>query len=156
MSDKEGREKNSIQPSDLNGYIRVTTTGVWLILAAVLIFVCGLVVWGINARLTTSVQGVAVVRNREMKVYLLGTDAKSVKAGDEISVNGSTLAIAGISEETFPAGELLDAYQRSLAGFRETDAVACAAMGADIPDGDYNASVTIETLNPIRFVFGGK
>ena len=156
MNDREKQDKNSIQPGDLNSYIKVTTTSVWLILAAVLVFVVGLAVWGFSARLTTSVSGVAVVKDRAVTLYLRGTDAKSVSAGDEVMVNGQSLKVAGISEETVQAGEVMDAYQRSLSGFRTDDAVAFAELAADIPDGDYNASVTVETLNPIRFIFGGK
>ncbi|MBQ6441596.1 MAG: hypothetical protein IJJ13_03260 [Lachnospiraceae bacterium] len=40
------------EPEQLHDYIRVTSPGVWLVLLAVIVLLCGVVVWGIFGKLT--------------------------------------------------------------------------------------------------------
>ena len=50
-------------PEQLNDYIRVSNPGVWMVLAAVVILLAGVCVWGVFGRLDTKKQASGVCEN---------------------------------------------------------------------------------------------
>ena len=50
-------------PEQLNDYVKVSSPGVWAVLAAVLILLAGAFVWGILGRLETTVPAVVISRD---------------------------------------------------------------------------------------------
>ena len=48
-------------PDDLDKYVRVTSPSVWVILAACIILIVGLLAWGLFGAVTTNVQATGVV-----------------------------------------------------------------------------------------------
>ena len=50
-------------PEQLTDYLKVTNIGVWVILAAVIILLAGLLVWSMVGNLETITDGVAVVKD---------------------------------------------------------------------------------------------
>lgn len=63
-------ENRDGSPEQLNDYIRVSNPGVWLVLAAVIVLLIGVCVWGIFGRLETTVGSAAVVKDGEMTLYV--------------------------------------------------------------------------------------
>lgn len=53
-------------PEQLNDYIRVSNPGVWMILAAVVILLAGVCVWGFFGRLDTKKTGIGCLRKRQI------------------------------------------------------------------------------------------
>ena len=54
MNDKIFRKKSvdkMSSPEQLNDYIKVTSPGIWMVLAAIAIFLAGVCVWGIFGKL---------------------------------------------------------------------------------------------------------
>jgi hypothetical protein len=151
---QEGNGSSTIQPGDLNRYIRVTTTSVWLVLAAVLVFAVGLAVWAMNTKLTVSIGAVAVVKDSKTTVYIPEDKISSVRTGDAVHTGATMTTLQGIPTESIQASEVLDEYQRSLQGIRETDKVVACEVQTDLPDGSYNATIVQEQIVPIRFLFG--
>ena len=149
-----GNGNSTIQPGDLNRYIRVTTISVWLILAAVLVFTIGLAVWAMNAKLTVSIGAVAVAKDGRITVYIPEDKISSVHTGDQVQIGDMTTTIQGIPTESVQASKVLDEYQRSLQGIRETDKVVACEVQTDLTDGSYNATIVQEQVVPIRFLFG--
>ena len=66
---KKNLEKIS-SPEQLNDYIRVSNPGVWIVLAAVIVLLVGVCVWGIFGQLETTVGSAAVVKDGKMTVYI--------------------------------------------------------------------------------------
>lgn len=57
-------------PEQMDDYIRVSNPGVWMVLAACIILLAGVCVWGVFGHLDTTVEGKAVVEEGVMTVYI--------------------------------------------------------------------------------------
>ena len=65
MSDQIFRKKSLDRissPEQLNDYIRVANPGIWMILAAVIILLAGVCVWGIFGHLDTKTETVGTAK----------------------------------------------------------------------------------------------
>ena len=74
--------KKSLQkvssPEQLDAYIRVSTPGIWMLLAAIAALLVGVCVWGILGRLDTKISTVAVVRDNQITVYVAEANIQDV------------------------------------------------------------------------------
>ncbi len=148
-------------PDDLDRFVRVTNPSVWVILAACLSLLVGLLAWGIFGSVTTSVtvKG-ACVGNQAL--CLLSTDEmSSVTEGDEAIVSGVPMRIATTSEVPISRQEAREALQ--------SDYLTYTLMKEDwaylvVFDGDTSSlakgmpleiRITTERVAPISLIMGG-
>ena len=107
-------------PEQLNDYLHVTNPAVWVVLAAVIILLAGMLVWGSFAHIDSFAAGTAKVENGTMTVLFDDEQlAANVEAGMKIVVGesentvtsvgktdaGNTFALANtsLSDGTYPA-----------------------------------------------------
>ena len=89
---KESMEKVT-SPDQLNDYIRVAKPSVWILLAAVIILLSGIVCWSIFGHITTSVRGACSVGSDSAAyLYVSPDDASKLKTGMGDVVLGTRLA----------------------------------------------------------------
>lgn len=148
------KKDSAFQPNDLNGYIRAVPISVSLAIVALLVFVAGLFAWGAMANLNVTVDGVAVVRGDEAALYLPSAKSAGVRLGDEVRLGGAVARVDGLTRDAVPAAEALDAGERALAGFSESEEVAQLRLAASLPEGSYFAQVILEQIRPIQYLFG--
>ena len=55
-------------PEKLNDYLRVTSAGVWLVLATVIVLLAGVVAWGFLGRIHSTVQAAVVTENGKFRI----------------------------------------------------------------------------------------
>ncbi len=153
--DKQLFRKASIDrvssPEQLNDYIRVSNPGVWMVLAAVIILLAGVCVWGIFGRLDTTVKAAAVCKDGALTVYIKEADIGAVKTGMEISVNGSTCTVSDLPQSPVSVSGL-DEYLLHKGEFQQGEWVYTATANADLPDGIYSAEIVVESVSPMSFV----
>lgn len=153
--DKQLFRKESIDrvssPEQLNDYVRVSNPSVWMILAAVVVLLAGVCVWGIFGELTTTVNTAAVCSDNTLTLYIKEADIDLVKAGMDANVNGISCKLSEISGTPVPV-DGLDEYLVHKGGFQAGEWVYTATAGADIPDGVYSAYIVVETVSPMFFV----
>lgn len=140
---------------ELNDYMHVTTVPVWVVIAAIGAFLAGLVIWSIGGRLTSKIAAAATVKDGVVSLYIREPDASSVTPGITAVVGGSEITIQSISSKSVPASSVMNTYTRLLIGVREDEPVCVSENITDLPNGNYNASVIIERIRPISFLFGG-
>lgn len=116
-------------PESLNDYIRVTTPGVWLLLAAVVLLLVGVVLWGVFGHIETTVGGDIHVKDGEAFCYVLPDDIDRVKAGAAVRCGDAVGTIT----------EVLDAD-------------CCVRVDIELSDGHYDAEIILESINPMSFV----
>lgn len=116
-------------PENLNDYIRVTNPAVWLLLAAVIVLLIGVVIWGIFGHIETVVQGDIHIKDGEAFCYIANKDISSVKEGDPIRADD----VYGQIAELMPQN-----------GY--------AVVEIELPDGHYDAEIIVESINPLSFV----
>ncbi len=120
-------------PEELNDYLKVTNPGVWLVLAAVVALLAGFFVWSFAGELTTVLPGAAVVKEGQATVVVQQTSPKELTREMPLTVGGKTAAVLDV--------------------WKEEGADMLAAQ-VDLPDGTYQAELTVENIHPISFLLG--
>ena len=128
-------------PEQLQDYMRVTSPGIWLLLAAVIVLLAGLVISSALATLESSVEARAVVAEAGGSLEIsLPTARKDLVKPD------MTVRVAG------QEGRITLVYQQ------EGEARAIAEMNdadAPLPEGSYDVQIVTQTLSPISFLING-
>ncbi len=137
-------------PEQLDDYIRVAGPGAWLLLAGMLLVLLGACVWGIFGRLETTVQTAAIAEDGVLTCYL--SEGQPLPDGMTVTVEGKTYPISALSDRPQPVPEDADDYALHLGGFSAGDWVYTASAQAEIPDGVYEAVVTIRQTAPASFI----
>lgn len=140
-------------PESLNDYLRVTSPGIWIVMATVITLLVGLILWGIFGHIKTTAQ-VAVQISPEKSVCYVSLDiVDKVSKRGIVSVDGEDFPIVGdefdltfISDET-PARVLL------LGKLNKGDLVAEVPVMTDLAEGYYSGEVVTEDLKPISLLF---
>ena len=63
-------------PEELTGYLRVTSPGMWIVLAAVIALLVGMFAWSSVGLLETTVDATAIVKDHTALIVLSGWLAK--------------------------------------------------------------------------------
>ena len=140
-------------PEQMNDYIRVSSPSVWMVLAAVIVLLAGVCVWGMFGHLDTAVQTGGVCTNGRLTVFVGEEDHDKIKENAVISIDGVEYAVAEITNAPIRVDDQIDPYVVHLAGFTAGDWVY--RLYADVPglaDGVYAASVITERVRPLDFV----
>ena len=121
-------------PEQLNEYLRVTNPTVWVLLAAVIILLAGVFVWGFFTHISSFADGVASVENGLMTVsFNDDAAARNVNAGMDVTVGNTDSTIKSIG---------LDA-----------DGNLFAVADTVLSDGQYSARVKYKETQIIKLLF---
>ena len=120
-------------PEQLSDYLKVTTPGIWALLAAVILLLGGLFVWSMVGDLETVADGVAVVENGTAQIMVTDTAYSELTSGMTVRIGKDEYNIATVEK---------DEYGR---------AVAFAPI--DKADGKYDVKIVTESIHPIKFLF---
>ena len=121
-------------PENLTDYLRVANPGIWVVLAAVILLLAGVLIWSSVGTLDTTAAAKVIVEDQVAEVVPLAAETLS---------DGMPLRVAG-QEYVLNAVET-DAYGRSF-GIAEVD----------LPNGVYDGTVVTETIHPIEFLLTSK
>ena len=87
MAEKQGstlfREKAMARissPEDLTSYLRVTSPGMWIILAAVIALLVGVFAWSAVGTLETTVDAAAIVQDHTAQIAASGRCSRAMTA----------------------------------------------------------------------------
>ena len=140
-------------PEQMNDYIRVSSPSVWMVLAAVIVLLAGVCVWGVFGHLDTAVQTVGVCTDGRLTVFVGEEDHDKIRENAVISVDGVEYAVAESTNAPVRVDDQIDPYIVHLAGFTEDDWVyRLCADAPGLADGVYTASVVTERVRPLDFV----
>ena len=149
------REKNLEKmesPEALNDYLQVTSPGVWIVLAAVIVFLAGAVVWGIFGHIDSTVKA-AVISEEGESYCLVPEDAlqsviedRIVKVdGTEYELTPETLKPQVISEDT-------NIYWILAGNLNIGDIVYEIPLSEEMEEGVYSGIIVTETLSPVSLL----
>lgn len=142
-------------PEKLNDYIKVANPGVWLTLIAITILLIGFFVWACTAKLQTSVKAVVDVSRGVTTCYVSeeNVDNGLVKEGMNVTCSGNDYVIKQINGDSFEASAVLTDYAIHLADFKSGEWVRAVSIDSDMPDGTYEATIVVDEISPISFLF---
>lgn len=140
-------------PEQMNDYIRVSSPSVWMVLAAVIVLLAGVCVWGVFGHLDTAVQTGGVCTNGRLTVFVGEEDHDKIRENAVISVDGVEYAVVESTNAPIRVDDQIDPYIVYLAGFTEDDWVyRLCADAPGLADGVYTVSVVTERVRPLDFV----
>ena len=117
-------------PEQLTDHLRVTSPGIWVVLAAVILLLTGILVWSAVGTLETKAEVKVIVEDREAQIVPLGPD--TLEEGMTVTTADSEFVLSSVDA---------DEYGRS---------VGSAAV--TLPDGIYDGTVVTESVHPIEFL----
>lgn len=121
-------------PEQLNDYLRVTNPSVWVVLAAVVLILAGMLVWGSFAYIDSFVAGIAEVKDGVMTVTFEDeAAAKNVKSGMNVTVGDTASPIIGVG--------------------RASDGRLFAQAETALADGTYQATVSYRQTQVLQLLF---
>ena len=141
-------------PEQMNDYIRVSNPSVWMLLAAVIVLLIGVCVWGAFGHLDTVVQTGGICEDGRLTVYLSESDFAKLDGEAILSVGEAEYAVVSdVAGMPILLDESTDPYLLHLIGLSAGDwAHALSAEAPDLKDGVYTVSVIIERVRPLDFV----
>ena len=139
-------------PEQLNAYIRVSTPSVWMLLAAIVVLLAGVCIWGMFGRLETTLPVAAVAENGAVTAYVKEGDAAKIAAEQAVSVAGVQGTVLAVGDEPLRVDGSFTEYMRHVGGLQEGEWVYAVALDAACEDGVYAAQVVIDSVSPMSFV----
>ncbi len=140
-------------PEELNDYIRVENPSVWIILSAAIVFLIGVVIWGIFGTVGTTLEVCAAVEGDSAVCYVSAKDISELEVGMKVTVGDSEGSVRSIPDAPIQIDADFDEYALYLSGFSRGD--YCYAVDvelSDVKDGMYPAVIMLESLHPIFFI----
>ena len=92
-------------PDDLDRFIRVTNPSVWVMLAACVALLAGLLAWGIFGAVSTSVTSTGVSIKGKTMCFLDAENAAKVHEGDTAYVGGERMEVKTVSSVPYSRDE---------------------------------------------------
>lgn len=140
-------------PESLNDYLRVTSPGIWLVMATVIALLAGGILWGIFGHIRTTAEFAVSVSPEKSICYVNYALVDKVLARGVIHVEGADYPLKTneefnvtiVSEET-PPRVLLSG------NLNMGDPVVEVPVIIDLPEGYYTGEVVTEDLKPISLL----
>ena len=139
-------------PEQLNEYIRVSTPSVWLLLAAIVVLLVGVCVWGVFGHMDTVLTVAAVTENGSVTAYVKEADAAGVLVDQAVSVNGAQGKVLSISTEPLRVDDAFTEYMRHVGGLQQDEWVYAVALDIACEEGIHAAQIVIDSVSPMSFV----
>lgn len=156
MNDKIFRKKSidrMSSPEQLNDYIKVTNPGVWMVLAAIVILLVGVCVWGVFGKLETKLPVAAVSQYGETVLYVKEDNVASVKENMRVYIGDETYKVVSVSVQPVTVTEEISEYARHTGELSIGEWVYIVPIDGNMPDGVYRAQVVVDSVSPLYFVF---
>ena len=140
-------------PESLNDYLRVTSPGVWLILAAVICLLIGTILWGVFGHIRTTATVAVQAADGKTVCYIPYEQVDGVMAQGVVTVDGQDYPLDTAAEYSLTVLES-DASLRLLkaGSLKAGDPVVLVQADTDLADGVYSGTVVTEDLRPISLL----
>ena len=162
MADKNEKQKifreQSLEkysnPEKLNDYLRVTSPGVWLLLATVIVILAGVCIWGVLGRINATSKAAVVTENGKSVCFVPTSALKGVIENHTVRIEGENWELIPAAQEPQTISESTNIYMVLAGGFSVGDIVYPVNLREPLPDdGIVSGEVLTETISPIALFF---
>ena len=156
MYDKIFRKKSidrMSSPEQLNDYIKVTNPGVWMALAAIVILLIGVCVWGVFGKLETKLPVAAVSQDGQTVLYVKEDDLSAVKENMSVYIGDETYKVTSVSAQPLAVTEEISEYARHTGELSLGEWVYIVQIDGSLANGTYKAQIVTDSVSPLYFVF---
>ena len=140
-------------PEQLNDYLRVTSPGVWVVLAAVIVLLLGVCVWGVFGRIDATASVAVVSREGESICMVPEGALGGVIKNRIVMVDGKTLSLEPSALVPEVVSESTDIYVMLAGKLTVGDIVYPVPVAETLDEGVYTGTVVTETLTPASLFF---
>ena len=140
-------------PESLNDYLRVTSPGVWLVLAAVICLLVGAILWGIFGHIRTTMPVAVSVENGKSVCYVPYDKIDGVMAQGVVQLEGKEYPLDTAAEcEMIVVAEGTSLRLLRAGSLSVGDPVVLVPADTDLEDGVYAGVAVTEDLQPISLL----
>lgn len=141
-------------PEKLNDYLRVTSPGVWLLLATVIVLLAGVCIWGCFGRIDATAPA-AIVTKDGVSTCLVPVGAlQGAISNRTVVVDGEEIALLEFEQEPQTITETTDIYTVLAGGLAVGDIVYPVALEKPLEsDGVTAGKLITETISPASLFF---
>lgn len=132
---REKSLKRISSPEQLNDYMKVTGLSVWLIILAIIFILISACLWGVMGRLETKKEYDIHIQNEKAITYFPILENQTYEEGMVVYVDHYQGKITHVSKE-------------------DHNWIVEIAMPS-LQDGDYHATILIESIAPLSFLWNG-
>ena len=119
-------------PEQLTDYLKVTNPGIWVLLATIILILCGLMAWGTVGNLETLEYCKAQVKDGAADIIVPDISKGMPEAGMTLRIGEAEYALTFVEDD----------------GTGRINAFA----PVNVEDGTYDAEIVIESVHPIYFL----
>jgi hypothetical protein len=157
MNNKLFRKKNMekvASPEQLNDYIHVSNPSAWIVLAAFVILLVGICVWGIFGTLDTTLSVVAVKTENGVVCYVREADCAKISVGMTVEIGNDEFTVVGIEKTPVPVDESISDYAKHIGGLTDGEWIYFVYIDCptDFEGNVFPAEIIIERIHPFYFV----
>lgn len=139
-------------PEQLNEYIRVANPSVWMVLAAIIVLLSGVIVWGIIGHLDTTIPTAVVCEQDEAVLYVKEADIEKVAVGMVVRVGDKECTVSEISKMPIRVDATMSDYAVHASGLAAGEWVYALKINGALDEGVHKAEIVIESISPISFI----
>ena len=142
-------------PEQLNDYIRVSNPSVWMTLAAIIVLLAGVCVWGAFGRLETKVSAAALAENGRIVCFAKEADVAKIESGMCVRIGENAFTVQQVSASPIAVGqdENFSEYLLHVGGLQVGEWVYEVVLSGELADGVYAAEIVVDSVSPLSFVF---
>lgn len=140
-------------PEQLNEYIRISTPGVWLLLAAIIVFITGGIVWGIFGSIETKTAATAVCESGNIHLYVNAEGNDIPKEDMTVIIDDKTMSVKKVYDYPIQIADDANDYLLFVSGLKKGGFCYVAETECrDLADGIYKAEIITKSVSPISYV----
>ena len=156
--EKQIFRKKSIErvssPEQLNDYIRVSNPSVWMLLAAIIVLLAGVCVWGALGRLETKISAAALAEDGSIVCYVKEAEAEKIQSGMPVRIGGNEYTVKSVAASPVAVGQgEFGEYLLYVGGLQVGEWVYEVVLDGSLADGVYAAEIVVDSVSPLSFVF---
>ena len=139
-------------PEEMNDYLQVTSPGVWLVLASVIVFLIGVCIWGIFGHIESTTKA-AVISTGDKVVCLVPENAlASVVENRSIQIDETNYELVPESLEPEVITDNTNVYWILAGDLHAGDIIYKIPLAQNMPEGVYSGTIVTETLTPFSLL----
>lgn len=140
-------------PEQLDGYLKVTSPSVWLVLIGIIIILFGAIVWSYFGKLNTYSPVGCTIEEGIAYCYINEDAGSKIDVGMTIEVptDETSFEITSIDRKGMQIPDTYD-YLQHIVGVTSSDYVFLINGKCDLPNGYYAARVATESVSPLEFI----
>ena len=151
------REKNLERlepPAQLHDYLRVTSPGVWLVLATIIVLLVGVCIWGFLGRIEATTPAAVVTDSGESICLVPASAVEGVLKNRTVKINGEPRELVPDVLEPEVVTENMNVYIMLTGKLSVGDIVYPIALAEPLAaDGIVEGQLVTETLSPVSLFF---